>query len=86
MRSIRQTLTLDRPALYEIKVPGEFDGSWIDWDAKMTVTLERQGEGLPITALTGVVDQAALHRLLRRLYALGLPLISAICVACGSED
>jgi len=48
--------------------------------------VEREGEGPPITVLTGVVDQAALHSLLRRLYALGLPLISVVCVGCGSED
>ena len=78
--------TLDRPAIYEIKVPGELDERWTDWDGKMALTVERTGEGPPITVLTGVVDQATLHSLLRRLYALGLPLISVICVGCGSED
>jgi hypothetical protein len=76
MKSARQKPTLDRPAVYEIKVPGELDESWTDWDGKMTVTVEGEGEGPPITALTGVVDQAALHSLLRRLYSLGLPLVS----------
>jgi hypothetical protein len=52
----------------------------------MTITVEREGDGPPITTLTGTVDQAALQGLLRRLYSLGLPLISAICVACSSED
>ena len=85
MKSSRQDLTLDRPAVYEIKVPGELDESWTDWDGKMTVTVEREGEGPPITVLTGVVDQAALHSLLRRLYALGLPLISVISVEYGPE-
>jgi hypothetical protein len=41
---------------------------------------------LPVTTLTGAVDQAALHGLLRRLYSLGLPLISVNCVASDSED
>jgi hypothetical protein len=81
-----QKLTLDSPRIYEIRVPGELDQSWADWDGKLTVTVERQGNGPPVTVLTGVVDQAALHGLLRRLYALGLPLISVICVACGSAD
>jgi hypothetical protein len=86
MTSARQKLTLDSPRIYRIKVPGELDESWADWNGKMTVTMEHEGEGPPITVLTGVVDQAALHSLLRRLYALGLPLISVTCVGCGSED
>jgi len=46
----------------------------------MTVTVERDDVGLPVTTLTGTVDQAALQGLLRRLYSLGLLLISVICV------
>lgn len=82
MKADRQKLTLDGPAVYEIRVPGELDESWADWLGKMTVTVEREGEGPPVTALNGTVDQAALHSLLRRLYSLGLPLISVICVEC----
>jgi hypothetical protein len=42
----------------------------------MTITIEREDDGPPITTLSGVlVDQAALQGLLRRLYTLGLPLI-----------
>ena len=83
MKETKQKLTLDRPVTYQITVPGELDESWSDWDGKMTVTVESKGEGPPVTTLTGTVDQAALHSLLRRLYSLGLPLISAICVECG---
>ena len=83
MKETKQKLTLDRPATYQIKVPGELDESWSDWDGKMTVAVESEGEGPPVTTLTGTVDQAALHSLLRRLYSLGLPLISVICVECG---
>jgi hypothetical protein len=87
MKAIRQKLTLDRPAVYEIKVPGELDERWTDWDGKMTVAVESEGEGPPVTTLTGLVaDQAALQGLLRRLYSLGLPLISVICVECGSKE
>ncbi len=79
MKKIKQKLTLDRPATYQIKVPGHLDESWSDW-AGMTVTVESEGDGPPITIMTGTVDQAALQGLLRRLYSLGLPLISVICV------
>jgi hypothetical protein len=84
MKAIRQRPTLDRPAVYEIRVPGQLDESWADWFGKVTVTVERQGESPPVTTLTGTVDQAALHSLLRRLYSLGLPLISVTFVEQGS--
>ena len=75
-------LTLDRQYTYQIQVPGELDASWSDWDGKMAVTVERREDGLRVTTLTGAIDQAALHSLLRRLYSLGLPLISVICLEC----
>ncbi len=86
MKEVKQKLTLDRPATYQIKVPGHLDESWSEWAGGMTITVEREGDGPPVTTLTGTVDQAALQGLLRRLYSLGLPLISVICVACDSED
>jgi hypothetical protein len=77
MRDIKQKLTLDQPASYQIKVPGHLDESWSDWAGGMTITVENGDDGPPTTTLTGVVaDQAALQSLLRRLYSLGLPLIS----------
>jgi hypothetical protein len=82
MKKAKHTLSLDRPATYQIKVPGELDESWSDWARGMTITVEREGEGPPVTTLTGTVDQAALQGLLRRLYSLGLPLISVTFVAC----
>jgi hypothetical protein len=83
MKKVGQKLSLDRPATYQIKVPGQLDESWSDWAGGMTIAVESEGEGPPITTLTGTVDQAALQGLLRRLYSLGLPLISVVCVDCG---
>ena len=54
-----------------------------DWAGGMAITFEGEDDGLPVTTLTGTVDQAALQGLLRRLYSLGLPLISVNCVDCG---
>ncbi len=82
MEKRKQKPSLDRPATYQIKVPGELDESWSDWAGGMTITVESEGEGPPVTALTGTVDQAALQSLLRRLYSLGLPLISVNWVEC----
>jgi hypothetical protein len=79
----RQKPTLDRPAVYEIRVPGQLDESWAGWFGKVTVTVESHSEDPPVTTLTGTVDQAALHSLLRRLYSLGLPLISVTFVEQG---
>ncbi len=77
MKAVKQKLTLDQPATYQIKVPGHLDESWSGWAGGMTITAESEGDGLPVTTLTGTVaDQAALQSLLRRLYSLGLPLIS----------
>ncbi len=80
MKEVKQKLTLDRPATYQIKVPGHIDESWSDWVGGMTITVESEGDGPPVTTLTGTLDQAALQGLLRRLYSLGLPLISVNCV------
>jgi hypothetical protein len=76
MNKSRQLPTLDRLAAYEIRVPGEIRTGWASWAKEMTVTIEREGGDPPITAMTGSFDQAALLGLLRRLYSLGVPLIS----------
>lgn len=79
MKKEKQKLTLDQPVTYQIKVPGHLSESWSEWNGKMTILVE-SGADPPITTLTGTVDQAALQGLLRRLYALGLPLISVHCI------
>jgi len=78
--------SLDRPAVYQVKVPGHLDESWSDWAGGMKIEVESEGDGQPVTILTGTVDQAALHGLLRRLYSLGLPLISVNYIECPSEN
>jgi hypothetical protein len=80
MKKNEQKLTLDRPVTYQIKVPGELDRWWSDLYGGMMITVGRDDNGLPVTTLTSKVDQAALQSLLRRLYSLGLPLISVLCV------
>ena len=61
------------PGRYEIRIKGHLDNRWADWFEGMTITLEDNGE----TLLTGpVIDQAALHGLLRKVRDLGLPLVA----------
>lgn len=80
MNEIKQKLTLDRQVNYQIKVPGHLNKRWVEEAEGITVAIGCDKSGLPITTLTGAFDQAALLSLLRRLYSLGLPLISAIWV------
>ena len=87
MKQARQELSLSQPAVYEIRVPGQLDPSWSEWAGGMDIAVESEGNGPPVTTLTGVVaDQAALQGLLRRLYSLGLPLLSVICIAEETTD
>ena len=58
---------------YEIRLKGHLDDRWSDWFSGLTITLEEDGD----TRLTGpVIDQAALHGLLKKVRDLGLPLVS----------
>ncbi len=73
----RQKLTLDSSVTYEIEVQGYLDERRSDWFDGIAIVPKAGAEGTSITRLTGtVVDQAALHGLLRKLYDLGLPLLS----------
>jgi hypothetical protein len=61
------------PELYEIRVRGHLDARWANRFEGLTITLEDNGD----TLLTGaVIDQAALHGLLKKVRDLGLPLVS----------
>jgi hypothetical protein len=58
---------------YEIRLAGQLDERWSDWFEGFTLTNEIGGN----TTITGpVLDQAALHGLLRRVGDLGIALIS----------
>ena len=58
---------------YEIRVTGHLAPRWDAFFDGMTLTPEDDGT----TAISGpVVDQSALHGLLRKLNDLGLPLVS----------
>ena len=71
------------PGLYEIRIKGHLDDRWADWFEGLTITLEDNGD----TRLTGpVVDQAALHGLLRKVRDLSIPLLSVNRVELGQAD
>jgi hypothetical protein len=58
---------------YEIRLTGHLDAHWTAWFDGLAVTHEGDGS----TLISGViVDQAALHGVLRRVRDLALPLVS----------
>jgi hypothetical protein len=72
----------DQPTVYVIRLKGYLDHQWTDWFGGLAITLEANGE----TLLTGpVVDQAALHGLLRKVPDLGMPLLSIRVRDCRSS-
>jgi hypothetical protein len=63
--------------VYEIRLNGHLEARWVKWFDGLAITLEEDGD----TLLTGpVVDQAALHGLLKKVRDLGMPLVSVIQV------
>ncbi len=68
---------------YQIRIKGHLGSQWTDWFEGLTITLEDDGD----TLLTGeVVDQAALHGLLRKVRDLGMPLLSVNRAGPGQTD
>ena len=69
--------------VYQIRIKGHLGREWTDWFEGLTITLEEDGN----TLLTGpVVDQAALHGLLKKVRDLGMPLVSVSPVELGQAD
>ena len=72
----------DQPMVYQIKIKGHLVPQWTDWFEGLTITLEDGN-----TLLTGpVIDQAALHGLLKKVRDLNMLLLSVNSVDPGTED
>jgi hypothetical protein len=73
----------DEPERYEIRIKGHLNDQWDGWFGGLTITREDNGE----TLLTGtVVDQAALHGLLRKVRDVGMPLIAVNRIEPGQAN
>ena len=73
----------DQPTTYQVRIKGHLGPEWTDWFGGLAITLENNGD----TLLTGlVVDQAALHGLLRRVRDLGMSLVSVSPMKGGEES
>ena len=58
---------------YQIKIKNHLDTQWQDWFEGLTINLTEDGN----TILSGaIVDQAALHSVLKKIRDLGLTIIS----------
>ena len=65
---------------YEIRLKGHLEARWVKWFDGLAITLEEDGD----TLLTGpIIDQAALHGLLKKVRDLGMPLVSVNPVEHG---
>jgi hypothetical protein len=72
-----------QPEVYQITLEGHLSPEWADWFGGLAITLQDSGN----TLLTGpVVDQAALHGLLRKVRDLGMSLLAVNRVGFGLED
>src|SRR5437016_4406220 len=72
-----------QPLVYQIRIKGHLGRQWTDWFGGLTITLEDNGD----TLLTGsVVDQAALHGLLRKVRDLAMLLLSVNRVTPGQAE
>ena len=73
----------NEPVRYQIRISGHLGEQWTGWFEQMTLTQIKDGDSL----ITGpVIDQAALHGLLRKIRDLGLPLISVVRLQPEQSD
>ncbi len=74
MTNIQNPMTdSSQPMVYQIRIKGHLSERWADWFEGMIITREENGD----TLLTGpVIDQAALHGLLKKVRDVGMQLIA----------
>jgi hypothetical protein len=80
---INSEIDQGQPTVYQIRIKGHLGCHWTDWFGGLTITLEDNGE----TLLTGpVIDQVALHGVLKKVRDVGMPLLSVNRVTPGQAD
>ena len=81
--TLNPTTDPSQPLVYQIRIKGHLGCEWTDWFGGLAITLEDNGD----TLLTGpVVDQAALHGVLRKVRDVGMPLLSVNRVKPGEAE
>ena len=72
-----------QPSIYEIKIKGRLGSHWSDWFEGLTITPDENDT----TLLTGpVIDEAALHGLLKKVRDSGLQLLLVERVESGQAN
>ena len=75
----------EESAVYQVKVEGTLDERWSDWFSGLAVVAGSEGEGAPVTTLTGLMDQAALRGILTKVWDLNLTLLSVVPVEANES-
>jgi len=78
-----QSNDASQPTVCQIRIKGHLGAQWTEWFDGLAVIPEEDGN----TLLTGpVVDQAALHGILKKVRDLGMPLLSVNFVPAGGSN
>jgi hypothetical protein len=73
---------MSTPLVYQIRIKGHLDETWIDWFSPLVVVNDESGEA----TLTGAMrDQAELAGILSRVFDLNLTLLAVNRIADPSE-
>ena len=74
---------VNQPMVYQIRIRGHLSQQWLDRFDGLAILLEEDGNSL----LTGtVIDQAALHGILKKVRDLGMPLLSVNSDSIGLQE
>jgi hypothetical protein len=80
---MNQTEDQYEPGVYAIRIRGHLAARWADWFEGLTITHEANGD----TLLTGpVIDQTALHGMLRKVRDLNMTLVAVNRIEPGQAD
>lgn len=75
--------TASAARVYQIRIQSQLGPQWTEWFQGVTITPQANGD----TLLVGpVVDQSALHGLLKSIRDLGLTLLSLNCLESQESD
>ena len=80
MTRASEHLDFDRIETYRIQVPGKHGRGREHWGVDVKLAVSPGCDGSVVTTLTGRFDQASLLAMLRRIYAMGIPLLSVAWV------
>lgn len=73
----------NQQTVYQFRIKGHLGTQWMGWFEGLTVTLEEDGN----TLLSGpVIDQSAMHGILKKIRDLGMPLLSVNSVETRTQD